>query len=144
MSPVLEEGLRQLMRRDNDVLNLTVLENKLVGRKFYARNVCGPPRAKLKPVYRRRLSSYSGMLALLVYRALDFRGNGRYMFPCARVYSRFRDEIQSCLCLLDFTVKLKTNFYIRILIFLLFQLNNKINEGGIFLWNYFRVIKITC
>lgn len=42
LSPVLEEGLRQLMRRDNDVLNLTVLENKLVGRKFYARTFVDP------------------------------------------------------------------------------------------------------
>lgn len=44
LSPVLEEGLRGGMRRDNDVLNLTVLENKLVGRKFYARTFVDPLR----------------------------------------------------------------------------------------------------
>lgn len=73
------------------------------------------------------------MLALLVYRGLDFRGNGRYIFPCVCVcvYTRFRDEIHSRLRLLDFTVKLKSNFYICIYIFiyvsifLLFQLNNE-------------------
>lgn len=67
------------------------------------------------------------MLALLVYRGLDFRGNGRYIFLCVCVcmYTRFRDEIHSRLRLLDFTVKLKSNFYISVSIFLLFQLNNE-------------------
>lgn len=37
---------------------------------------------------------------------------------------KFRDEIHSRLRLLDFTLKLKSNFYIRISIFLLFRLNN--------------------
>lgn len=40
LSPVFEESFRQQMRQDNDVLNLTVLENKPCGRPVPPKILC--------------------------------------------------------------------------------------------------------